>query len=169
MKIFVNFLVLLLLAACSENLMTDPVESASSDPVLKSAKPMPVLIGTTHETATGPTTFEGTVDFQISGGLETYGITYEVLETSGNPANIIQLNEKFFIYDPGSDRETGPVYLTGTNSGIIHKMESFLTNGVVESAAGPFEAWEGRSVHVRGEISFNEFGVPMVESIFRIN
>ena len=167
--IFASLLLVFVLTGCSESLMTDPVDNASADPVLKSAKTMPFLAGTTYEIPTGSNypEFVGTIDFHGADGHETYGIAYDVLKTTGDPAKTVKLIEKFYIYEEGSDWLTESV-LTGTNSGTIIKSETFVTNGRVESASEPFEGWEGRSVHVRGDIIVDESGMH-VESIFRIN
>lgn len=67
--------------------------------------------------------------------------------------------------------EPGDVVLQGVDSGITNITASkYHMTGTVDIAEGPFEAWEGRKVYMRGSIDWYEFGAPHFgPGIFRLH
>lgn len=170
--ILVVTLFLTLFMGCSE----DPLFIPEDQGGLKSAKkPAPNLIGTTQEffsPASYPFIWVGTIDFSQNEAYGSYKFAYELLEmTQKDFANAGFFTESFYVYE-GPNPQDGTLYLKGTNSGVLVGGAKFTSNGWVEMASGPFEGWEGRKVHVSGEVVVfdDETGGPMeLSSTFRIN
>ncbi len=61
--------------------------------------------------------------------------------------------------------------LWGHDAGVVSLQNSkYRMNGNVEEAFGAFEVWQGRNVHISGEIIWYDFGAPhYAPGIFRIN
>jgi hypothetical protein len=170
--ILVFTLFITLFMGCSK----DPLYISEGQGDLKSAKkPAPNLIGITQEffsPSSYPFIWVGTIDFSENEAFGSYKFAYELLEmTQKDFANAGFFTESFYVYE-GSNPLDGTVYLKGTNSGVLVGGMKFTSNGWVEIASGPFEGWEGRKVHVSGEVVVfdDETGAPLeLSSTFRIN
>jgi hypothetical protein len=72
----------------------------------------------------------------------------------------------FFIYVNAQDALPGVV--TYANNPL--DPAKFVANGQIEEAYGPFASWQGRRVHIRGDVYWIAVGVPeRAEGTFRIN
>ena len=81
--------------------------------------------------------------------------------------NAILFEERFEI------SQGGTLLLAGKDVGVLNMVtDKFLANGNVELAAGPFEMWISRNVHINGIITWldKENGIPLsATGTFRIN
>ena len=148
---------------CSENNSTAP-ELNQSDQTANSLakKPAPSLIGIQDAdfTFTPPYFWNGTVDFGDAG---KYSLTYFSHDAPREYSQASPFYENFIIYELGSDmNKPENVYLKGWNAGVVAYANKapdpvkFLANGKIEEAYGPLEMWQGRNVHIRGEVIFND-------------
>jgi len=169
--------ILLLISGCSEDNILIPEESGDlTATTLKGAKSSPNLTGTTDVlfTFTPPTFWNGTVDFKDEG---IYGLTFI---SHGPPRDFSQASpfmEDFIIYELGTDWTIPEnVYIRGWNDGVVvyankdPEPVKFLANGKIEEAYGPLEMWQGRTVHIRGLVSWMPEGYPeAARGTLRIN
>lgn len=65
----------------------------------------------------------------------------------------------------------GSIVLLGTDEGVTNlKNNNYVMNGVVEEAYGIFQNYQGRDVHMSGDIIWYPFGAPhYAPGVFRIN
>jgi hypothetical protein len=172
--LLLSFMLLLIAGCAKEDLAPELDQSDLVTTTLKGAKSSPNLIGTTYTpfTLTPPTFWNGTVDF---GDVGTYGITFFSFPPS--PRTFSQASpfkEEFIIYELGNPDN---VYLRGWDNGVVTKANKdpedtsiFHANGKITEASGPLEMWQGRSVHIKGEVTWVAVGLPeFATSIFRIN
>ena len=184
-RLIILFLVIgvtLFFFGCSENNSTAPEFDQSGQLTTTLAKkPSPNLIGTAVADfgfiSVDPLiVWQGEIDF---GGI-TYGLTFI---SHGAPRDYSQASpfyEDFIIYEYNTDWTIpANVYMKGWNAGVVtyaNKIPDpvkFLANGKITEAYGPFEMWQGRNVHIKGEVVWNLAATPLepdyAESTFRIN
>jgi hypothetical protein len=177
---------------CSVDHSTSPLVNSESElgegdlrSILLSKKPSPNLIGTTYTPfnfpplpdpsgSNLPIFWKGTIDF----GEDTYGIYFLSHEEPRGYSQASPYYENFVIHEDGNE---GNVYMRGWNAGVVTYANSipdpvqFLANGKIEEAYGPFVAWQGHNMHIRGLVYWEfENGVPTglperAEGSLRIN
>jgi hypothetical protein len=159
-------------AGCQkDSSLTPEVDQSAQVP-----KPGPNLIGilATDFTWTPPTFWNGTVEFEEEG---TYAITFISYDPPRPFSQASPFYEDFFVYELGTDW-TNPenVYLAGWNQGVVVYANNppdpctFVANGKIDEAYGPFEGWQGRNVHNSGTITWVDVGVPEgVLGTFKLN
>lgn len=172
-------LVVTLIAALS--LVAAPV-SAGADKPISGEMELHFNLGFGNEFAPCPdVSWAGTVDLDGN----TYGIAFfptgeknvgkvhhftEVWEVYGTP----------FDFTGGVLTECSPgeIVLSGTDAGVSSPNDKYRMNGTVEEAFAPVAQWDGRHVHMSGDITWQEIVVPDVGPItvpatapgyFRIN
>jgi len=115
--------------------------------------------------------WKGTIKF----GDDEYGIYFISHESSKDYSQSYPFTEDFIIHDLN---DVEMVYAKGLLSGLVvyaNKVPEpvmFHTNGKIDEACGPFEMWEGRNIHQKGEVIYTEpfNGLPLVAiSTIRIN
>lgn len=119
-------------------------------------------------------TWAGTID--IDG--ETYGMAF-FPTGSRQTGEAFHFEENWMIYDepfgfdgPGLLMEcpTGDVVLAGYDSGVTSPNAKYRMSGAVEVALEEFEGWDGRRVHMDGDIGYDATGVPLTApGWFRLN
>jgi hypothetical protein len=180
----------LLYFGCSQDIPSAPGLNQSDQVTNTLAKkPAPNLMGTTNapfnfpplldpDGSGLPIFWKGTIVF----GDDTYGLYFI---SHGEPRDYSQASpfyEDFVIHEFGN---VGNVYLRGWNAGVVTYANNvpdpvkFLANGKITYASETCEKlkeWNGRSVHLRGNVYWNPIPIPGVglvpeyaEGIFRIN
>jgi hypothetical protein len=175
---FLVVLAIMVFFGCSENNTTAPEINQNDQVPASLAKPLPNLIGTAYTafTFTPPTFWNGTIDFGVDG---KYGLTFISHEEPRGYSQASPYYEDFYIYEEGTDWTIPEnVYLKGWNAGVVTYANKnpdpvkFRANGKIDEAYGPFEEWQGRNVHIRGEVIWNDpdNGLPKAAlGTFRIN
>jgi hypothetical protein len=144
----------LLYFSCSQNNPSAP-DLSQSDNVTNTLakKPLPTLTGTivlTFTDANPPYFWNGTITI----GTDTYPLRFKSLgvEPPPPPPRAFVFEEEFEISDDGFNT----FLLQGSNHGVVpcSKNNTFVANGKVEIANGPFAMWNGRTVHIRGTITW---------------
>jgi hypothetical protein len=156
-RLFLVFLfigIALLYFGCSENnpIISELSQSGQVTSTL-AKKPLPTLTGTIDldflpPGTTPPYFWVGTITF----GTETYGVRYKsVGDPPPPPPRAFVFDERFEIWDEGFNT----LYLEGPDAGVVPcGNNTFVANGKVEIANGPFEMWRGRNVHTSGIITW---------------
>jgi hypothetical protein len=178
--VFLVIGVTLVLAGCSEDPVLAPEHDSSAtaqteeeSPLLKSAKPAPKLIGATDcgfSFANPPIFWQGTVDF---GDVGLYGLKFISYDPPRDFSQASPFYEDFIIYDL---MDESIVYMKGWNAGVVTYANkdpepvNFHANGKVTEAYGPLEGWVGRSVHIKGLVTWIDVGIPEgAKGTLRIN
>lgn len=163
---------------CSEdNFVTPALEHADLETTtLKSAKPAPKLVGTTHTdfTLTPPTFWNGTIDFEEQG---VYGLTFISHTAPRDYSQASPFSEDFIIYELGTDwQDPANVLMKGTNAGVVvlaNKVPEpvkVIDNGEITEAYGIFSEWDGRQLHFSGMVYWLAPGLPdYCDGVMRIN
>jgi len=120
-------------------------------------------------------TWAGTV--AIDG--ETYGMAFfptgsrQTGEAFHFDENWVVYEEPFGFDEPGllTECPEGDIVLSGYDSGVTSPNAKYRMSGAVEVAASGFDDWDGRRVHMDGEITYDETtGVPLTApGSFRLN
>ncbi len=163
------FGVTMLFSGCSEDNTLTPgsEQNGSVESSLKGTKkPLPTLIGELNcdFTFTPPTFWNGTIDF---GAYGLYSITFISYDAPRDYSQASPFKEDIIIYELGTDW-TNPanVYMRETHSGVmtlankVPDPTKFVANGKIEEAYGPLEMWQGCNVHISGEVTWIDVGIP---------
>jgi hypothetical protein len=98
--------------------------------------------------------WEGTITFD---GIVFYDMKFFNIGTGKqgdqDPGNTLHFGEIWKIWDEGT------LILQGTDDGVVSLSNSkYRMNGVVTEAYGEFTIWEGRNVHMNGDIIWQNLG-----------
>lgn len=91
-----------------------------------------------------------------------YGVVYYTVTTHGSEVTshwtetwaMFDYHEDLFVVDQGVliGFNPGEAVLSGTDSGMTHwKNFTWVGNGTIDMANGPFEEWEGHRTHISGD------------------
>ena len=105
----------------------------------------------------------GTVEL----GGTTYGIAFIPLDAK-DVGKVHHFAEAWVIYDTPftftggvlTECTSGDVVLSGTDAGVSSPNSKYRMNGTVGEAFAPFVQWDGRNVHMSGDITWAEIEVP---------
>lgn len=106
-------------------------------------------------------------DITWAGTVELMGITYGIAffpTGEKNVGKVHHFTEVWEVYDTPFDFtggvltecSPGEIVLSGTDAGVSSPNSKFRMNGTVEEAFAPFAQWEGRHVHMSGDITWME-------------
>jgi len=108
-------------------------------------------------------TWAGTVELEGT----TYGMAF--YPTSAKDVGATHhFDEIWVIYDAPFDFTggvltecvPGDIVLAGTDSGVTSPNSKYRMNGAVGSAFAPFAEWDGRNVHMSGDITWADLVLP---------
>ena len=182
--IFLFLGIAMLYYSCSDNNPSAPGLN-QSDQVVNTLdkKPAPNFIGITNGLfhypplpdpggSLLPVFWKGTVTF----GDDTYGIYFLSYDAPREYSQASPFYEDFVIHKIGDEKD---VYVKGWNAGVVTNANNppddpskFLANGKIEEAYGPFDGWQGRNIHIRGEVIWRTDGSGLperAEGTLRIN
>ena len=85
-----------------------------------------------------------------------------------NVGKVHHFTEVWEVYDPPFDFmgglltecSPGEIVLSGTDAGVSSPNSKYRMNGTVEEAFAAFAQWDGRRVHMSGDITWQDIDVP---------